>query len=187
MESEHPAIDPAKLSSVIRNVAKKQSTDVMDPEDLEQELWVFYLEELAPRDYPEGTIVDLIKKQGVKVARDERIDYMQFRGAFIYSPAVVRTILEDAVWVDAEDSPDIEGRIDVSRALGELETDERFLLRRKFGPLVDDIDPLPFSTTEHMRIERAIDKISMILNRGASRSELDIDTASEELAYPAFA
>src|SRR5699024_3617552 len=92
-------------SSVITNVARKQPTDIMDPEDLEQELWVFYLEELLPRDYPEGAVVDLIKKQAAKTARQERIDYMQFRGAFIYSPAVVRTILEDAVWVDAEDAP----------------------------------------------------------------------------------
>ncbi|MGO2037015.1 MAG: hypothetical protein ACTH2U_11100 [Brevibacterium sp.] len=180
-------MDQEKISSVIKNVAKKQSTDVMDPEDLEQELWVFYLEELIDTEYPEGTIVDLIKKRGIKIARDERIDYMQFRGAFIYSPAVVRTILEDAVWTEAEDSPDIEGRIDVSNALAELEPDERFLLRRKFGPLVDDIDPLPFSTTEHMRIERAIDKISMILNRGASRTELDIETAAEHQTALAFA
>ncbi|WP_152346579.1 sigma-70 family RNA polymerase sigma factor [Brevibacterium sp. CFH 10365] len=185
MEHEYPAIDNAKLSSVIKNVAKKQATDVMDPEDLEQELWVFYLEHVAHRDYPEGAIVDLIKKQGVKVARDERIDYMQFRGAFVYSPAVVRTILEDAVWVDSEDCPDIEGRIDVSRALGELNDDERRVLHQRFA-VNPDTRP-HFTTLETSRIERAIDKISMILNRGASRSELDIDTASEELAYPAYA
>lgn len=185
MEYEYPAIDEAKLSSVIKNVAKKQATDVMDPEDLEQELWVFYLEELASSGYPEGTVVDLIKKRGVRIARDERIDYMQFRGAFIYSPAVVRTILEDAVWVEVEESPDVEGRIDVSRALHELSEQERFLLHRRFGPF--DPSAEPETKLDQKQIERAIDKISMILNRGASRSELDIDTASQELAYPAYA
>ena len=178
-------MDTGKIGNVIKNVAKKQATDVMDPEDLEQELWVFFLEELSTTDYPEGTIVDLIKKRGVRIARDERIDYMQFRGAFIYSPAVVRTVLEDAVWVDVEDSPDVEGRIDVSNALSELEPDELFLLRRKFGP-VEQFGDGPFTKTEHMRIERAIDKISMILNRGKSRTELDIETASEHHVSPVY-
>lgn len=180
-------MDQAKLAGVIKNVAKKQATDVMDPEDLEQELWVFVLEELMPRDYPEGTVVDLVKKQAVKTARQERIDYMQFRGAFIYSPAVVRTILEDSVWTDVEDAPDIEGRMDVSSALAELEADERHLLRRKFAPAAEGLGSAAFTTTEHMRIERAIDKISMILNRGASRAELDIADVVDAPVTPAFA
>lgn len=173
------------MSSVIKNVAKKQATDVMDPEDLEQELWVFYLEELVHTDYPEGTIVDLIKKRSVRIARDERIDYMQFRGAFIYSPAVVRTILEDAVWVDAEDCPDIEGRIDVSNALAELRPEERKLLHLFFAVPPTDRQDQP--GIDYKAIERSIDKISMILNRGASRAELDIDLAAEQQVSHAFA
>ena len=129
--------------------------------------------------------MDLIKKRAVRIARDERIDYMQFRGAFIYSPAVVRTILEDAVWVDAEDSPDIEGRIDVSRALGELRAEERDALLERFGPVVQGAPARePY---QNVLVERAVDKISMILNRGAQRSELDIETASDHHATPAFA
>lgn len=157
----------------------------MDPEDLEQELWVFYLENVAHREYPEGAVVDLIKKQAAKTARQERIDYMQFRGAFIYSPAVVRTILEDAVWVDAEDSPDIEGRIDVSRAIRELGSDEQRSLKEFYTGTPGDRKG--WTSTDYDRHERAIDKISMILNRGAQRSELDIETAADHHAVPAFA
>lgn len=173
------------MSSVIRNVAKKQATDVMDPEDLEQELWAFYLEHVAHRDYPEGAVVDLVKKQAAKTARQERIDYMQFRGAFIYSPAVVRTILEDAVWIDAEDCPDIEGRIDVSNALAELRPEERQALCGRFGPV--DPNAGPRDPYQNVVVERAIDKISMILNRGAQRSELDIEIAADQHTVPAFA
>lgn len=178
-------MDQEKIASVIKNVAKKQSTDVMDPEDLEQELWVFFLGELAHTEYPEGTIVDLIKKRGIKIARDERIDYMQFRGAFVYSPAVVRTILEDSVWTNVEDAPDIEGRMDVSNALLELSGDERSLLHEYFT--VASADRGRLDTYSYERIERAIDKISMILNRGATRSEVDIETAGEEFAAPTYA
>lgn len=35
-----------KISGVIKNAARKQARDIMDPEDLEKELWVFYLEQL---------------------------------------------------------------------------------------------------------------------------------------------
>lgn len=156
----------------------------MDPDDLEQELWVFYLEELLPRDYPEGAVVDLIKKQVAKTARQERIDYMQFRGAFIYSPAVVRTILEDAVWVDAEDAPDIEGRIDVSNALNELGSNDRRILHKRFA--VNPADRDVFTSAEKMQIEQAIDKISMILN-GNGRAEVDMTIAAELNATPVFA
>lgn len=178
-------LDQAKLAGVIKNVAKKQATDVMDPEDLEQELWVFFLEELAHTEYPEGTIVDLIKKRSIKIARDERIDYMQFRGAFVYSPAVVQTILEDSVWVDVEDSPDIEGRVDVSRALQELTSRERELLRLRYAVTPSERGRL--ATYDYEVIEVAIDKISMILNRGASRAELDIADVVDAPVTPAFA
>lgn len=178
-------MDNAKITSVIKNVAKKQATDVMDPDDLEQEFWVFALEELIPRDHPEGTVVDLIKKQGVKIVGQERIDYMQFRGAFIYSPAVVRTTLEDSVWTNEEDAPDIEGRMDASSALAQLSEHERDLLVSRFAPK-SRVSP-DLSRTDYKHIESAIDKISMTLNRGASRSELDIETAAEQPAVLAFA
>lgn len=158
----------------------------MDPEDLEQELWVFFLEELIDSEYPEGTIVDLIKKRGIKIARQERIDYMQFRGAFVYSPAVVRTILEDAVWVEVESCPDVEGRIDVSNALSELREHDRNLLGQRFGR-PDDEWKGTFTSAEYDRISKSIDRISMILNNGTSRFELAIEEAAEEPAIPAFA
>src|SRR5699024_11360089 len=110
--------------------------------------------------------------RAVRIAHDERIDYMLYRGAFIHSPAVVRTILEGAVWVDVEDSPDVEGPIDVSSALLELNGNERRLLALRFGRPDSEWRGV-ITDAEYVTIERAIDKISMILNRGASRTELD--------------
>lgn len=134
----------------------------MDPEDFEQDLGVFFLSELAENEYPEGTIVDLIKKRSVKIARGERIDYIQFRGAFIYSAAVVRTILEDSVWTNVKDAPDIEGRMAVSGAPADLAPRERYLLLREF--LTDKSGKRDgWGTTEYRHIENAIDKISLTL------------------------
>src|SRR5699024_9742711 len=48
------------LGKFIKATARRKASGVMDPEDLEQDLWVFYLEELAGSGYPDGTVVDLI-------------------------------------------------------------------------------------------------------------------------------
>src|SRR5699024_12135411 len=62
------------IAGFTRATARRQATGVMDPEDLEQDLWVFYLEELAGSDYPPGTINDLIKRRAAKIDRQERIE-----------------------------------------------------------------------------------------------------------------
>lgn len=147
------------IAKFIRATARRQATGVMDPEDLEQDLWVFYLEEIQPRGYHDAAAVDLLKKQATKLDRQERIDYMHFRGSFIYTPGMVRTLLADAVWCEVEDAFDIEGRVDVTRALGELphRTQRKLFYWFGRGERTD-------SPAEKMAISRAVDQITATLN-----------------------
>lgn len=147
------------IAKFIRATARRQATGVMDPEDLEQDLWVFYLEEIQPRGYHDAAAVDLLKKQAAKLDRQERIDYMHFRGSFIYTPGMVRTLLADAVWCEVEDAFDIEGRVDVTRALGELphRTQRKLFYWFGRGERTD-------SPAEKMAISRAVDQITATLN-----------------------
>lgn len=147
------------IAKFIRATARRQATGVMDPEDLEQDLWVFYLEEIQPRGYHDAAAVDLLKKQAAKLDRQERIDYMHFRGSFIYTPGMVRTLLADAVWCEVEDAFDIEGRVDVTRALSELphRTQRKLFYWFGRGERAD-------SPAEKMAISRAVDQITATLN-----------------------
>lgn len=141
----------------------------MDPEDLEQDLWVFYLEEIQPRGYHDAAAVDLLKKQAGKLDKQERIDYMHFRGSFIYTPGMVRTLLADAVWCEVEDAFDIEGRVDVTRALSELPYRTQRLLYARFmlGEKVANDSPA------RKEIDRAVDSITAILNFRSEAEQVD--------------
>lgn len=138
----------------------------MDPRDLEQELWVFFLES-NQSIVNEGQMVTLLKKRARAITKKERIDYMYFRGGFLYTPGMVRRLLEDAVWCDVEDVIDVEGRVDVSTALGELTDRERRLLYGWFclGDRRGDITK--------QSISRIVDKITDSLNLNTEAEEVD--------------
>src|SRR5699024_7249121 len=147
------------IAEFIRATARRQATGVMDPEDLEQDLWVFYLEELAGSDYPPGPINDLIKRRAAKIDRQERIDYMHFRWSFIYTPSMVRTRLSDAGGCEGEDSFDTDGRVDVTRAVRELPVRDQRRLFCWLGCGEQNDSP-----TDKKTCSRLVDRITNTLN-----------------------
>lgn len=151
--------------NVIEDISRKEATDVIDRDDLQQELWVYLLERQDRVDN-EGQMVTLLKKQARTVAKNERVDYMYFSGAFIYTPSMVRGLLADAVWADVENAFDIEGRVDVSRELKKLPyKDQRLLCKRFF------FEEKPAkNSAEERDVYRAVDTLTHSLNLG-SRSE----------------
>lgn len=127
----------------------------------------------------------LINKQSVKVAREERIDCMQFRGAFNFSPRSRPHNPRVCILDRRRGLPQIEGRVDVSNPMKNFSEAERHVPYQHFAVNPDIRTTL--SSTERERKETAIDNIGMILDLRPSRAELDIDTATEQLTVPAFA
>lgn len=156
------------FTEVIGEISRREATDVMDQDDLQQELWVYLLERYSKIEN-EGQMVTLLKKQARTITKQERIDYMHFRGAFIYTPGMVRTLLADAVWCEVEDAFDIEGRVDVTRALGELPYRTQRLLYSRFAL---GEKPERKSATEKA-IERAVDTITTTLNFRSEAEQVD--------------
>ena len=156
------------FTEVINEISRREATDVMDQDDLQQELWVYLLERYSKIEN-EGQMVTMLKKQARTSTKQERIDYMHFRGAFIYTPGMVRTLLADAVWCEVEDAFDIEGRVDVTRALGELPYRTQRLLYSRFAL---GEKPERKSATEKA-IERAVDTITTTLNFRSEAEQVD--------------
>lgn len=155
------------FTEVINEISRKEATDVMDQDDLQQELWVYLLERYSKIEN-EGQMVTLLKKQARIITKQERIDYMHFRGSFIYTPSMVRTLLADAVWCEVEDAFDIEGRVDVTRALGELSHRTQRKLFYWFGRGERTDSP-----AEKMAISRAVDQITATLNFRSGAEQVD--------------
>lgn len=156
------------FAKVIDDAARRESGASIEFEDLRQELWVFYLEKKSIVEH-DKQMVDLIGKTARLVARQERIDYMYFSGAFIYTPSMVRTLLADAVWCEVEDAFDIEGRVDVTAALLKQSTRAQGLLYARFG-LGESFGNA--SPDRHV-IDRAIDSITHELNTRAGGGRVD--------------
>lgn len=155
------------FTEVINEISRKEATDVMDQDDLRQELWVYLLDRYGKIEN-EGQMVTLLKKQARTITKQERIDYMHFRGAFIYTPSMVRTLLADAVWCEVEDAFDIEGRVDVARSLGELPYKTQRLLFHWFGCGERSDD----GTTKRA-VSRAVDAITASLNFRSEAEQVD--------------
>lgn len=137
-------------------------------EDVEQHVWLTLSQKALKAD-GKGTdfsawdrfgISDLI----IKVAREfiarERIEYMHFAGAFIYTPGIVEVYLKDAVWANLEDVVDIDGRVDVKDIILTLPLATQRALFVHYG--MDQ--PYGGHTTEYQRVFRAVETISDRLN-----------------------
>lgn len=155
------------FTEVIGEISRREATDVMDQDDLQQELWVYLLERYSKIEN-EGQMVTLLKKQARTITKQERIDYMHFRGSFIYTPGMVRTLLADAVWCEVEDAFDIEGRVDVTRAIRELPYRDQRRLFLWFG-----CGERSDNSTDKAAISRLVDSITATLNFRSEAEQVD--------------
>lgn len=164
-EQDKGEIDFAK---VIDSAAHRESGATIGFEDLRQDLWVFYLEQEPQVEHPKQ-MAGLIGKRAKHIARQERIDYMYFSGAFIYTPSMVTTLLGGALWCEAEEAFDIEGRVDVATALKKQSQRAQRLLYARFalGETPENSSP-----DRHV-IDRAIDSITHELNTHSGGQQID--------------
>lgn len=166
--NEQTLEDEVDISKVIDNAAHRESGASIEFEDLRQELWVFYLEKKDMVEH-DKQMASLIGKTARSVARQERIDYMYFSGAFIYTPAMVRTLLADAVWCEVEEAFDIEGRVDVTAALKKQSQRAQGLLYARFA-----LGEKPEGDSDDRKvIDRAVDSITHELNTHSTGEQID--------------
>jgi DNA-directed RNA polymerase specialized sigma24 family protein len=143
----------------------------LEVEDIEQQIWLTIAKK-ALRANGKGTDFRLWDRTGIanlmtKIAREyvarERIEYMHFAGAFIYTPAIVEVYLKDAAWANLEDVVDIDGRTDVKDALATLPLETQRALFIHYGT----DNPYPATSAEYKRVVRAVEAISDKLNMGS--------------------
>jgi len=157
--------------SMIKGIARKEHRGVatVEVEDIEQAIMLKITEKSKQTNSFKGTDFTTWDRTGLdhlftKFARDyvarERIEYMHFAGAFIYNPAIVEVYLKDAVWVNLEDVPDIDGRVDVKEILATFPLEWRRALFVHYG--MDQ--PYKSDTKEYKRVYRAVEVISDRLN-----------------------
>ena len=160
-------------SPLVARIAKREHKGAVSchVDDVEQAVWLFMFENVQHlAGYTEPGIRDLATKSARKYLLKERIDYMHFRGNFIYTPEIVETYLKDAIWSQIEDVPDIDGRVDVTDAYNRLPLLQRQLLFRKYAL---GEPPVAADKAARRMIERALVYITNGLNLKLHQTKVD--------------
>ena len=161
-----------EYEDVIKRAARNEhkGSTVFDRSDLEQEAWLAILPHW-PRMAAEGE--GFIYKSAAtamqRYAANERVDFEYFSGKFVYTPDVVRTQLE--LGLDREDAcGDWDIRLDVREAWKSLPLRENDLIYRVYfqGETVD------WWSTERRMLNRAVDKMTEILNKGVAYQRVEL-------------
>jgi DNA-directed RNA polymerase specialized sigma24 family protein len=155
------------------NTARREHRGVrtIEVDDIEQHIWVTIAKKSLRasgkgtdfRQWDRTGIANLMTKIARAYVARERIEYMHFAGAFIYTPAIVEVYLKDAAWANLEDVVDIDGRTDVKDALATLPLETQRALFVHYGTDT----PYPATSAEYKRVVRAVEAISDKLNMGS--------------------
>lgn len=171
--SEH---EYRQVDELINRVATSVHTpaDLIDHDDLTQELWNFWLTKTKLHEYHEGAQYKILRRKAKDIAAKERVEYAYFTGAYVYTPNIVRHLLTEAVWVNPEDSPDIDGRADISRTIKTLSGKDQALLQAAYGLNMRS----RMSKTQQRAVHRAVDKLTAALNQSTPQQTTDPQEAS---------
>lgn len=151
--------------------------DLIDYDDLVQELWDFWLTKTKLHEYHEGAQYKILRRKAKDIAAKERVEYAYFTGAYVYTPNQVRRLLAEAVWVSPEDSPDIDGRADIGRAIRTLSGRDQALLQDAYGLHMRS----SMSKAQQRAVHRAVDKLTAALNKATPQQATDPDEASRTI------
>lgn len=160
-------------AELVEKIARREHRGVRttDIEDVSQHVWLVLGQKSLKADgtgtdfrlWDRFGITDLITKIAREYVAQERIKYMHFAGAFVYTPGIVEVYLKDAVWANVEDVVDMDGRIDVQDAIKALPLETQRCLFIHYG--MDQ--PFTAGTAPYKRVYRAVETISDRLNMGS--------------------
>lgn len=166
----------------IRNLARKEGRrrGFTTPDDIEQAV----MEEVITRWHAlQGKGVAharaFFNKSAGRFIRSESDDYMYFSGSYIYKPAEVRRRLRDSAWVEGEDCPDVDAKVDLNAAFKEVAKGRQQALYRHYclGIPVEDM-----SQAEKRSVYRGVDDITNWLNRKEGVRSVSLDELRAKLS-----
>ena len=152
-------------ADMIAKIAKREHRGLRTAEvdDIEQSIWAEFTALSATTDFSlwdKKGIAALAGKMARKYVNRERTDYMYFHANFVYTPAIVETFLAECIWVNVDEVPDVDGRVDVQRELATLPLNQRQVLFLKYGAGESFAHEDPRRKTAERAIERLTSKLN---------------------------
>lgn len=130
-------------------------------EDVAQAVWVDVMEHWTAYEGADDDLRFYMARRAARAfCKAQRVEYMYANGAFLYTPGVVRRMLEETVFCDPAHAIDVDARADITEAMAHLSKPQRAAIFKKFA-LKE-----PLSSPERNAESRAITNITHRLNTG---------------------
>lgn len=153
----------------------KHST-IFTVEDLKQEIWAAVFKEIDKLLHKgEGFVINFMNRAAGRFAEKRRHDEMYATGTFIYTPEEVKYQLEVGAWESTPEG-DWDMRLDVRGAYDRLGERDQHLIHQFYR------EHEKLSSSETRAKNRAIDKMSHMLNGGAHVKAITLDDVLREEA-----
>lgn len=152
-------------AATIRRVAERkyQQQGFCQADDVEQAIFEHVLKEWK---YYEGSDEKSARSKFGKAADQylgkEAQDFMYFTGSFVYTPSMVRNILEQSAWSEIEQAPDIDGRVDVRAGFDRLPPKQKAGVFQRYALKVPAEEQ---TEAEKRSTQRGVDGITHYLNK----------------------
>ena len=151
------------LEPLVNDVASKEwaGSHIYGIDDVAQAIWIHMMENWKEYEKADKPLVYYLARRAARTfCAKQRVDYMYATGAFLYTPGIVRRMLETTVYCDPGDAPDVDARADITEALGKLTRVQHAAVYKKFA-LKE-----PLNGPEKNAESRAITAITHRLNTG---------------------
>lgn len=146
-------------------------------DDMEQAIWEHIL---TNKEHYFGKTADRIEEFMSKAAKQfwsrERIDFMYFTGNFVYRPQDVRRALEACAWVESEQCPDVDAKLDVRTAFKYLAPQQAKAVFKRYGEKVPHSE---LSSTEKSNLSYGVENMTHRLNDGLRKKPSNLDDLKE--------
>lgn len=143
--------------------AKGRGQGFTEADDVEQAImehvitkWNLYAGQPASR------VRKFFEKAANQFLRKERDDYMHFTCSYVYTPADVRRHLRESAWVEGDECPDVDAKVDLQAAFKELTPAKRRSVHKVFAQGVPISE---LSSAEERSVYRGVDDMTLWLNR----------------------
>lgn len=155
-----------------------QRSTIFDVADIEQSIWEHVMMNWKHYATADERLVSFYMKRAAKsFANNQRVEYMYFTGAFIYTPKIVAAYLETCAWEPLDEVPDVDARVDLQEAFNLLRESapaqagavfRRYCLKEEL------------TESEQKNSRRGVESLTHRLNSGLRLSAESVEFTSKE-------
>lgn len=157
-----------------------KNSHVFAVDDIEQAIWEHGLKNWKYyADATDESVSKFMTRAARKFAFDERIKHMYATGAFIYTPDMVKSYLENCAWEPLEQTPHTESRVDLRQAFLQLRQSapkQASAVFKRYGSQ----EKAGMTATDSSNLSQGVVAITHRLNSGLKLAAESVELASLE-------